>query len=86
MIHAFAMLFAWTGARQGRVVVGGPRFALHPAVVQLDAIHGTGRSQRFVSGPCPHVCNQLGTRIEARSPRVVVGDLGNAHEFDAVDL
>lgn len=36
MIHAFAMLFAWTGARQGRMVVGGPRFALHPAVVQLD--------------------------------------------------
>ncbi len=36
MIHAFALLFAWTGARNGRVVVGGPRFALHPAVVQLD--------------------------------------------------
>jgi hypothetical protein len=36
MIHAFAMLFAWTAARDGRVVVGGPRFALHPAVVQLD--------------------------------------------------
>jgi hypothetical protein len=36
VIHAFAMLFAWTGARQGRMVVGGPRFALHPAVVQLD--------------------------------------------------
>lgn len=35
MIHAFAMLFAWSGARQGRMVVGGPRFALHPAVVQL---------------------------------------------------
>ncbi len=39
MIHAFALLFAWTGARQGRMVVGGPRFALHPAVVQL----GDGR-------------------------------------------
>jgi hyaluronoglucosaminidase len=36
MIHVFAMLFAWTAARDGRVVVGGPRFALHPAVVQLD--------------------------------------------------
>jgi hyaluronoglucosaminidase len=36
MIHAFALLFAWSGARQGRMVVGGPRFALHPAVVQLD--------------------------------------------------
>jgi hyaluronoglucosaminidase len=36
MIHAFAMLFAWTAARQGLVVVGGPRFALHPAVVQLE--------------------------------------------------
>jgi hyaluronoglucosaminidase len=35
MIHAFALLFAWTGAREGRVVVGGPRFALYPAVVQL---------------------------------------------------
>ena len=36
MIHAFALLFAWSGARQGDVVVGGPRFALHPAVVQLS--------------------------------------------------
>ncbi len=35
MIHAFALLFAWSGARQGDVVVGGPRFGLHPAVVQL---------------------------------------------------
>ncbi len=34
MIHAFALLFAWSGARDGRVVVGGPRFAIHPAVVQ----------------------------------------------------
>jgi beta-N-acetylglucosaminidase len=34
MIHAFALLFSWSGARDGRVVVGGPRFALHPAVVQ----------------------------------------------------
>lgn len=36
MIHAFALLFAWTGARRGRPVVAGPRWALHPAVVQLD--------------------------------------------------
>ena len=34
MIHAFALLFAWTGARRGEPVVGGPRFAIHPAVVQ----------------------------------------------------
>jgi hyaluronoglucosaminidase len=34
MIHAFALLFAWTGARDGRRIVGGPRFAIHPAVVQ----------------------------------------------------
>jgi hyaluronoglucosaminidase len=35
MIHAFALLFAWSGAQRGDAVVGGPRFALHPAVVQL---------------------------------------------------
>jgi hypothetical protein len=35
MIHAFAVLFAWTGARDGRPIVGGPRFAVHAAVVQL---------------------------------------------------
>jgi len=35
MIHAFALLFAWSAARDAppRVVLG-PRFALHPAVVQ----------------------------------------------------
>jgi hyaluronoglucosaminidase len=35
MIHAFALLFAWGAARDAppRVVLG-PRFALHPAVVQ----------------------------------------------------
>jgi hypothetical protein len=35
MIHAFGALFAWSGARQGRVVVGGPRFATYAAIVQL---------------------------------------------------
>ncbi|HEV2310577.1 MAG TPA: hypothetical protein VGU73_08645, partial [Acidimicrobiia bacterium] len=35
MIHAFGALFAWSGARQGRVVVGGPRFAAYAAIVQL---------------------------------------------------
>jgi hyaluronoglucosaminidase len=34
MIHAFALLFAWTDARRGERVVAGPRFAVHPAVVQ----------------------------------------------------
>ena len=34
MLHAFALLFAWTGARRGDPVVAGPRFAIHPAVVQ----------------------------------------------------
>jgi hyaluronoglucosaminidase len=35
MIHAFALLFAWSAARDAppRVVLG-PRFAMHPAVVQ----------------------------------------------------
>jgi len=35
MLHAFALLFAWMGARQGTPVVAGPRFALHAAVIQL---------------------------------------------------
>jgi hyaluronoglucosaminidase len=35
MIHAFGALFAWSGARQGRMVVGGPRFATYAAIVQL---------------------------------------------------
>lgn len=35
MIHAFGALFAWSGARRGRVVVGGPRFATYAAIVQL---------------------------------------------------
>ena len=35
MIHAFALLFAWGAARDAPPhVVLGPRFALHPAVVQ----------------------------------------------------
>ena len=36
MIHAFALLFAWSAARDAppRVVLG-PRFVMHPAVVQL---------------------------------------------------
>jgi beta-N-acetylglucosaminidase len=35
MIHAFAVLFAWSTARRGDRVVFGPRFAVYPAVVQL---------------------------------------------------
>jgi hyaluronoglucosaminidase len=35
MLHAFALLFAWSAAREAaQHVVLGPRFALHPAVVQ----------------------------------------------------
>jgi hypothetical protein len=35
MIHAFALLFAWSAARDARPrVVLGPRFVMHPAVVQ----------------------------------------------------
>ena len=35
MIHAFALLFAWSGARDAPArVVLGPRFVMHPAVVQ----------------------------------------------------
>jgi hyaluronoglucosaminidase len=37
MLQAFAVLFAWSTARQGDRVVFGPRFAIYPAVVQLDA-------------------------------------------------
>ncbi|HYU39135.1 MAG TPA: protein O-GlcNAcase [Acidimicrobiia bacterium] len=36
MLHAFAVLFAWSAARRGEHVVFGPRFAVYPAVVQLD--------------------------------------------------
>jgi hyaluronoglucosaminidase len=36
MLHAFAVLFAWSAARRGDKVVFGPRFAVYPAVVQLD--------------------------------------------------
>jgi hyaluronoglucosaminidase len=36
MIHAFAVLFAWSAARRCTRVVFGPRFAVYPAVVQLD--------------------------------------------------
>jgi hyaluronoglucosaminidase len=36
MLHAFAVLFAWTAARRSEHVVFGPRFAVYPAVVQLD--------------------------------------------------
>jgi hypothetical protein len=36
MLHCFALLFTWQQARNsGDRVVFGPRFALHPAVVQL---------------------------------------------------
>jgi hypothetical protein len=35
MLHAFALLFAWSAARGGGPVVFGPRFAVYPAVVQL---------------------------------------------------
>jgi hypothetical protein len=35
MLHAFALLFAWSAARDARPrVVLGPRFVIHPAVVQ----------------------------------------------------
>lgn len=35
MLHAFALLFAWSGARDAPArVVLGPRFVMHPAVVQ----------------------------------------------------
>jgi hyaluronoglucosaminidase len=37
MLHAFAVLFAWSAARRSERVVFGPRFAVYPAVVQLDA-------------------------------------------------
>jgi hyaluronoglucosaminidase len=35
MLHAFAVLLAWSAARQGERVVFGPRFAVYPAVIQL---------------------------------------------------
>jgi hypothetical protein len=35
MLHVFGVLFTWEAARAGDRVVCGPRFAVHPAVVQL---------------------------------------------------
>jgi hyaluronoglucosaminidase len=35
LLHAFAVLLAWSVARHGERVVFGPRFAVYPAVVQL---------------------------------------------------
>jgi hypothetical protein len=35
MLHVFGVLFTWEAARGGDRVVCGPRFAVHPAVVQL---------------------------------------------------
>jgi hyaluronoglucosaminidase len=36
MVHAFAAVFSWSAARRRKHVVFGPRFAIYPAVVQLD--------------------------------------------------
>jgi hyaluronoglucosaminidase len=36
MLHAFALLFSWMAARDGRPIVFGPRFSVYPAVVQLS--------------------------------------------------
>lgn len=36
MIHAFAVVFAWSTARKSSHVVFGPRFTFYPAVIQLD--------------------------------------------------
>jgi len=37
LLHCFAVLYAWSGARDAsRSVVFGPRYALHPAVIQLS--------------------------------------------------
>jgi hyaluronoglucosaminidase len=36
MLHCFALLFAWRAARDAtRAIVLGPRFGMHPAVIQL---------------------------------------------------
>src|SRR5262249_26330357 len=35
MHHAFAVLYAWSGARADKEVVYGPRFALYTPVIQL---------------------------------------------------
>jgi hyaluronoglucosaminidase len=40
MLHAFALLFAWSDVRRSERVVFGPRFAVYPNVVQLG---GNGR-------------------------------------------
>lgn len=36
VIHAFAAVYSWSAARRCTRVVFGPRFAVYPAVVQLD--------------------------------------------------
>jgi hyaluronoglucosaminidase len=54
MLHAFALLFAWTEARRGNRIVFGARFAVYPAVVQLgggeDARPGLDMDLALVEG------------------------------------
>jgi len=40
LLHAFAVVFGWSAARDGHRTVFGPRFAVYPAVIQL----GDGRA------------------------------------------
>jgi len=52
MLHAFAVLLAWSAARRGERVVFGARFAVYPAVVQLgdDARPGLDIDLAVVEG------------------------------------
>jgi hyaluronoglucosaminidase len=74
MIHAFAVLLAWSSARRREHVVYGPRFACYPAVVQLeDGSPGLDVDLAVVEGQSAidRLCRVALTRYQAwwRRPR-----------------
>jgi hyaluronoglucosaminidase len=83
MIHAFALLFAWTGARRGERVVAGPRFAIHPAVVQradgtpgLDVDLALREDESAIDRLCRFALAQYGEFERDEAPLAVAVRLG----------
>lgn len=83
MLHAFAVLLAWSEARRGGRVVFGPRFAVYPAVVQLaDGRAGLDIDLALVEGhsAIDRLCSLALNRYRAWTQRptapleVTVGD------------
>jgi len=72
MIHAFALVFAWSTARRSKRVVFGPRFAFYPAVVQLaDGSPGLDVDLAVVEGQSAidRLCRIALARYQAWSQR-----------------